>query len=172
MQATKTIIVGGGMAGMSCAMKLLEAGGDFLLVTDDLGGRIKYAAEAKVNFGAYFVMASYVNAKRLVSKGRWINPLDSCFHNSADERFKAVSWHTISQLSGLLRFYFALREFSKHYEIFKQRCLTIPQKEALKADPYLEKIFSMPAAQFAKDGKTPRPRISCPRGKRGRGTHH
>lgn len=139
------------MAGMSCAMKLLEAGEDFLLVTDDLGGRIKYSAEAKVNFGAYFVMASYVNAKRLVSKGRWINPLDSCFHNSADERFKAVSWHTLTQLSGLVRFYFALREYSKHYEVFKQRCLTIPQKEALKADRYLEKIFSMPATQFAKE---------------------
>jgi hypothetical protein len=151
MQATKTIIVGGGMAGVSCAVKLLEAGEDFLLVTDDLGGRIKYSAEAKVNFGAYFVMASYVNAKRLVSKGRWINPLDSCFHNSANERFKAISWHTLTQLSGLVRFYFALREFSKHYEIFKQRCLTIPQKEALKADPYLEKIFSMPAPQFAKE---------------------
>jgi len=151
MQEAKTIIVGGGMAGMSCAMKLFEAGEDFLLVTDDLGGRIKYAAEAKVNFGAYFVMASYVNAKKLVSKGQWINPLDSCFHNSADERFKAVSWHTLTQLSGLIRFYFALREFSKHYEIFKQSCLTIPQKDALRADPYLEKIFSMPAAQFAKE---------------------
>jgi hypothetical protein len=151
MQETKTIIVGGGIAGMSCAMKLLEAGEDFLLVTDDLGGRIKYSVEAKVNFGAYFVMASYVNAKRLVSQGQWINPLDSCFHSSTDEIFKAISWHTISQLSGLLRFYFALREFSSHYEPFKQRCLTTLQKEALKADPYLEKIFSMPASQFAKE---------------------
>ena len=45
MQA-KTIIVGGGMAGMSCAMQLLEAGQDFLLVTDNLGGRIQYATYA------------------------------------------------------------------------------------------------------------------------------
>ena len=37
MQETKTIIVGGGMAGISCAMKLLGAGEDFLLVTDNLG---------------------------------------------------------------------------------------------------------------------------------------
>ncbi len=139
------------MAGMSCAMKLLEAGEDFLLITDDLGGRIKYSQEAKVNFGAYFVMSSYVNAKKLVSKGQWINPLDSCFHISATDRFKAISLHTLSQLSGLLRFFFALREFSAHYEPYKQRCVNMPQKDALKADPYLEKLFSLSASQFARE---------------------
>lgn len=136
---------------MSCAMKLLEEGEDFLLITDDLGGRIKYSREAKVNFGAYFVMASYVNAKRLVSKGKWINPLDSCFHNSVDERFKAVSLHTLSQLPGLVRFYLALREFSAHYEPYKLRCLTMSQKDALGADPYLRKLFSLSASQFAQE---------------------
>ena len=97
MQA-KTIIIGGGMAGMSCAMKLLDAGADFLLITDDLGGRIKYSQQAKINFGAYFVMSKYVNAKKLVSKGLWINPLDSCFHNSETERFIALSLHTLTRL--------------------------------------------------------------------------
>lgn len=150
MQA-KTIIIGGGMAGMSCAMKLLEEGEDFLLITDDLGGRIKYSREAKVNFGAYFVMASYVNAKQLVSKGQWINPLDSCFHDSADERFKAVSLHTLTQLPGLVRFYLALREFSAHYESYKLRCLTMSQKDALGADPYLKRLFSLSASQFAQE---------------------
>jgi hypothetical protein len=150
MQA-KTIIVGGGMAGMSCAVQLLDMGEDFLLITDDLGGRIKYSLQAKVNFGAYFVMSNYVNAKRLVSKGLWINPLDSCFHNSETERFNALSLHTLAQVPGLVRFYLALREFSAHYESFKQHCITIPQKDVLKADPYLETLFSMPAVQFAQE---------------------
>lgn len=150
MQA-KTIVIGGGMAGMSCAMKLLDEKQDFLLVTDDLGGRIKYSEESRVNFGAYFVMATYNHAKRLVTKGQWINPLDSCFHNSETERFGALSLHTLSQLPGLIRFYLALREFSAHYTPFKLRCLTVSQREALKADPYLENLFSMPASQFARE---------------------
>ena len=136
------------MAGLSCAMQLLEANQDFLLVTDSLGGRIKYSPEAGVNFGAYFVMSSYTHAKKLLTKGAWINPLDSCFHNSAKDRHAALSWHSLGLLPDLFRFYLALREFSAHYKTYKQRCLTISQKAALAADPYMASLFSMPAHQL------------------------
>ena len=41
---SQTVIVGGGMAGMSCALRLMERGEEFLLLTDVLGGRIMYSA--------------------------------------------------------------------------------------------------------------------------------
>jgi len=148
---TKTIVAGGGIAGISCALQLLNANQDFLLVTDDLGGRIKYSKDAKVNFGAYFVMSNYTNAKKIVSKGPWINPVDSCFHKSATEGFAAISWHTVAFLPDLIRFYVALRKFTAHYEPFKQRCLMMTQKEALEADPYMADIFSKPASQFIRE---------------------
>ena len=148
--SSKTIIIGGGVAGMSCAMRLLEARQDFLLITENLGGRIMYKQEAKVNFGAYFVMNNYFNARQLLTTGAWINPIDACFHLSATEHHAVLSGHTIKLLPELLRFYRAMWEFFRHYEPYKQRCLVMPQKAALKADPYIAKIFSMPAPQFVR----------------------
>lgn len=146
----KTIIIGGGMAGMSCAMRLLEARQDFLLITENLGGRILYSETARVNFGAYFVMANYVNALKVLTRGAWISPLDACFHLSATEHCPVLSGHTLGLLPELLRFYRALWEFSRHYGPYKQRCLGQSQKAALAADPYMAEIFSMPAPEFAR----------------------
>ncbi len=147
----KTIIIGGGIAGLSCALKLQEANENFLLITDNLGGRIKYSAKDKINFGAYFVMKSYKNAGKLVSKGKLINPLDVCFHNSNDEKFSLLNVHTLKRLPELIRFYVAMRQFSLHYEQFKQRCLTMSQKGAINLDPYIKSLYSKPANDFIKE---------------------
>jgi len=149
----KTIVVGGGIAGLSCALSLQEADQDFLLITDNLGGRINYSDEAKVNFGAYFVMSKYVNAKKILTKDALLNPLDVCFHNSSTERFSVLSLHTLRSLPEFVRFLLVMREFSAHYELFKQRCLTVPQKSALQADPYMVEILSKPASQFIREKK-------------------
>lgn len=148
---SKTIIVGGGMAGMACADRLLEAGQDFLLVTDVLGGRILYSESAKVNFGAYFVMGNYKNAKKLLIREDLLNPLQVYFHNSDTEHFGVLSLHTLGLLLEFIRFFLAMRQFSSHYELFKKRCLTMPHRAALEADPYMADIFTKPAAQFARE---------------------
>ena len=147
----KTIIIGGGIAGLSCALKLQEANENFLLITDNLGGRIKYSAKDKINFGAYFVMKSYKNAGKLVSKGKLINPLDVCFHNSSIEKFSLLHFHTLKHLPELIRFYVAMRQFSAHYEQFKQRCLIMSQKEAMQLDPYIKTLYSKPVNDFIKE---------------------
>ena len=150
---SKTVIIGGGMAGMSCAMRLLEARQDFLMITENIGGRIMYEREEKVNLGAYFVMKNYINACQLLTTGSWINPIDACFHLSATEHHAVLSIHTIRLLPELLRFYLAMWEFSHHYESYKQRCLVMSQKAALKADPYIAELFSMPVRQFVQAKK-------------------
>jgi hypothetical protein len=149
----KTIVVGGGIAGMSCAMRLLETGQDFMLITDELGGRVKYVPKENLNFGAYFVMGNYTYAKKILAAGAPIKPTDVCFHNSETERFAVISPHTLSRLPEFVRFFLAMREFSSHYEPYKQRCLTMPQKSALQADPYLADLFSKPASQFIQEKK-------------------
>jgi hypothetical protein len=148
---TKTIVIGGGMAGLSCALKLQEANEDFLLITDDLGGRIKYSPETGVNYGAYFIMKSYRNAGKLITQGKRINPLDVCFHNSKTEQFSLLHFHSLKRLRQLIRFYFAMREFSGHYEKFKQRCLTLSQKEAMELDPYMKVLYGKPANDFIRE---------------------
>lgn len=150
---SKTIIIGGGMAGLSCAMRLLQAQQDFLLITENIGGRVMYSPEAKVNFGAYFVMRNYFNARQLLTTRAWLNPFDACFHLNANEHYAVLSSHTLGLLPELLRFYRVMWEFSQHYEPYKQRCLVMPQKTALKTDPYMTEIFSMPAMQFARAKK-------------------
>ena len=136
---------------MSCALKLLEAGRDFLLVTDNLGGRILYSEKAKVNFGAYFVMGNYFNALKIVDKDTLLKPTSVCFHNSDTERFSVLSMHTLRRLPEFLRFYLAMREFASHYEPYKQRCLTMSQKEALDADPFIADLFSKTASEFIRE---------------------
>jgi len=148
---SRTIIVGGGIAGLSCAMRLMERGEEFLLVTDLLGGRIRYSAEKNVNYGAYFVMSNYKYASRIVNRDKRINPLDACFHNDEKTCFSTLSLHTLANLPGFIRFLSALMEFRKHYEVFKERCLGIPQKEALSRDPYLERLYYLPAADFIRE---------------------
>ena len=56
--SNKTVIMGSGIAGMSCAVRIQKARQDFLLITEDQGRLIKYARDARVDFGAYFVMAN------------------------------------------------------------------------------------------------------------------
>jgi glycine/D-amino acid oxidase-like deaminating enzyme len=148
---SKTIIVGAGMAGMSCAVRLLEAGQDFLLVTDGLGGRIMFSDATRVNYGAYFVMGNYTHAKKLLTRDALLNPLRVCFHNSQTERFAVLSLRTLRRLPEFVRFFLAMKEFSSHYETFKRRCLTLPQRAALQADPYMADVFSKSAAQFVRE---------------------
>ena len=147
----KTVIVGGGIAGMSCALKLLEAGNDFSLISPGLGGRMMYSPEERVNYGAYFVMKSYAHAKKLIKEEALVNPLHACFHNSETEYFPVLSTHTLTMLPEFVRFFFAMQEFSRHYEPYKKRCLVMTQKKALEADPYMAALFRKPASQFIKE---------------------
>jgi glycine/D-amino acid oxidase-like deaminating enzyme len=148
-----TIIVGGGMAGMSCALELLEANRAFMLITESLGGRILYSEKTGVNYGAYFVMQNYTHARQLLAQETLLLPTDACFHNSETERFGLLNPHTLRRLPELLRFYFVMREFSAHYEPYKQRCLVMPQKAALEADPYMARLFSLPASRLIQEKK-------------------
>ena len=68
----ETIVVGGGIAGMSCARKLKDNGRDVLLITDELGGRVCYDPELHNNFGAVFCMENYDNAFKIVDKDGYL----------------------------------------------------------------------------------------------------
>lgn len=148
---SNTIIVGGGSAGMSCALRLKEAGQQFLLLTDVLGGRICYSEQEEVNFGAYFVMANYNFAKKLVARRTWINPFSVTFHNSETEHFNTISLHSVMRLPQLLKFYRAMFTFIRHYNKYKERCQVMTQREAMAADKYIEDLFHKPASEFIRE---------------------
>jgi hypothetical protein len=144
----QTIIVGGGMAGMSCALRLKAYNRPFTLITDRLGGRVLYEPERKENYGALFVMQNYHYAKKILKREKWINTTKVMFHHSRSRRFATLSQETIASLPSLVRFVKELLVFFPHYERFKRNCLRMPIQEALKLDPFMQELFNKPAADF------------------------
>jgi len=51
----ETIIIGGGISGLACARRLYDRGRPFLLITQNIGGRIRPSTTGAVNLGAYYV---------------------------------------------------------------------------------------------------------------------
>jgi predicted NAD/FAD-dependent oxidoreductase len=69
----ETVIVGGGIAGLACARQLYDGGRSFLLVTEDVGGRIRTSADGTVNLGAYYVRGDYDHVNQFVDRGRGLS---------------------------------------------------------------------------------------------------
>ena len=144
----QTIIVGGGMAGMSCALRLKAYNRPFIMITDRLGGRVLYDPERKENYGALFVMQNYHYARKILKTEHWINTTKVMFHDSSSECFPTLSKKLITVLPSLARFVKELIVFSWHYEKFKRNWLVMPMQAALKEDPYMDVVFHKPAADF------------------------
>lgn len=151
----ETIIVGAGAAGMNCALDLKEAGHDYLLIADYMGGRIFNDTSKHMNYGAVFYFGSY---RTMLSKQRGIlKPttdvvpnLTAAACNPDDTRqWSALSAKTASDLPSLWRFEkFMTQEFLPHYEKFKKNCEIMEVRAALAADPFIDQLFHETAAQM------------------------
>lgn len=141
------VVVGAGSAGLSCARKLIEGGADVLVVSDTIGGRLAYNPTSGVNFGAYFVMSNYTNARKLVTRKTRINPLSCRFHDG-DTSFATLSGHTARRSLGFGTFGVVMARFMRHYAAYKKNCEYMSQREALELDPYIARLFVQPASEF------------------------
>lgn len=151
----ETIIVGAGAAGMNCALDLKEAGHDYLLIADYMGGRIFNDTSRHMNYGAVFYFGSY---RTMLSKQRGIlkpttdvvPSLTAAACNPDDTRqWSALSAKTASDLPSLWRFEkFMTQEFLPHYEKFKKNCEVMEVRDALVADPFIDQLFHETAAQM------------------------
>jgi hypothetical protein len=150
---SKTVIIGGGMAGISAALKLKEHKKDFIMITDTLGGRVKYLKEKKVNLGAYFVINNYKNVKKILKKEKWLNTVDALFVEDETKSFQTLSLKTLSLVPQILKFALILLRFGSHYKQFKKKCETMTHIEALKTDKYLTKLSNQSSADFIAEHK-------------------
>ena len=64
----ETVIVGGGISGLACARRLIEKGRDFLLISEDIGGRILTSKDGDANLGAFFVYSDFYHFLKYVKK--------------------------------------------------------------------------------------------------------
>ena len=62
----ETIIVGAGIAGLACARRLHDARHPFLMIAENMGGRIQRSRDGAVNLGAYYVRADYTHVRDLL----------------------------------------------------------------------------------------------------------
>lgn len=148
----ETIIVGGGMAGMFCAMKLKEAGKPFLLITEHLGGRVCYKPEFKMNFGAVFYFENYHNVKPILTAATGLPLIQSVkqimLHNSEKDYFPAFSFRMLKNVFQLLKFKKFMNKFVKQYEVYKKDCEVMQVKDALKKNPLMNDLFYKSAPQL------------------------
>ncbi len=143
----QTIIIGGGISGIECAHQLQKEKQSFLLISDNIGGRITESSTGNVEYGAYYAMSTYHNVAHHIKKGRRIKPSQLQFHNNK-QAYSIFNQKLYSHPLQYLKIIFYLSKFKNHYELFKKRSLTIPQIEALQQDPYLWSLYQTSATKF------------------------
>ncbi len=142
----ETLIIGGGIAGLACARKLAEAGRDFLLITKDIGGRIRASGDGRANYGAVCVGSTYANVLPHVERRRRLGDLVSY----ADPEPVRVPRAILRFPLQLARWSLLTSRFMAAYRRFQRRALTMSQKRAIEADPYLHGLFFESAESFVK----------------------
>ncbi len=143
----ETVIIGGGIAGLACARRLHDEQRPFVLITENVGGRIKPSADGRVNLGAYYVRSDYAHVNRFVDRGRRI-ARRSLLRGSEDGSWTHSDLPLLLHPRQTIRFLRLMRRFRSHYEAFKRACLLVSQAEALRADPVLWGLYHEPASRF------------------------
>lgn len=150
-----TIIVGAGAAGMNCALELQQAGSPYLMITDNVGGRICNDEERHMNYGAVFYFGSYHNmldkTKNIIQPTVDVLPglTQGCCHPDDDRQWAALSGKTFGDLPSLWRYMKWMRtEFLPHYEDFKKNCETMQVSAALAKDPFMDQLYHETADQM------------------------
>lgn len=143
----ETVIIGGGIAGLACARQLHDNGRPFLLITEDVGGRIHTSADGTVNLGAYYVTSDYHHVNRFVDRGRRIR-WRRVLRGDQDGSFTRGNMPLLLHPLQAVRFLRLMREFRRHHETFKQDCLLISQDQAIRADPLLWGLYQEEAPEF------------------------
>jgi len=143
----ETIIVGGGIAGLACARRLHDSQRSFLLITEDVGGRIRTSADGTVNLGAYYVTGDYDHVNEFVDRGRRIKRRH-ILRGDPDGSFTRRDMPLLRHPLQAVRFLRLMGEFRRHHETFKQVCVLTSQAAAIRADPLLHELYYEPAPRF------------------------
>lgn len=147
----ETIIIGAGVAGLGCAHQLAKHKRDFLVITEDVGGRIATSSDGRINYGAYFVLSNYKHISPFVEKGEKLHPFFVEFHDKRNRYYHLAKMckHPIQafRLLGMLW------KFKSKYSWFKKQCQRHSQKFVIESDPKLKKMYIQSASEFAKEKK-------------------
>jgi glycine/D-amino acid oxidase-like deaminating enzyme len=142
-----TLIIGAGVSGLSCAKLLNDYNNDFLLISQDIGGRIFTSKDGTVNYGAFFVCEDYDHVLQHVTLKSRIKFNDFCFHenNSMYGFFHPKIWCYMGQF---MKAFKILYKFRKSFRRFRKNSEIMSQKSAIENDPFLYQLYMQNAADF------------------------
>lgn len=155
----EAVIVGAGIAGITCALKLQEAGVRYTVVSPDIGGRIVHEADTGMNYGAVFYMQGYTYAKQILAPAQKVLPsyFDLECHRTLGRGYGVASGPILGSAGQLLHFMGYLKNtFGPHYAAYKKACETTEVSQAIAADPYIDGLFRMTADEFIQREKFPK----------------
>jgi hypothetical protein len=143
----ETIIIGAGVAGLGCAHTLQEANrDDFLVITEDIGGRIRTSEDGKINYGAYFVCNDYHHVLKHVKISIRMKLRHLEFHNLQGKAYSM--WSSAAYPLQFLKMLWQIIKFRKAFYRFRKTCEQKSQKEAFDEYPELQKLYWQKADGF------------------------
>ena len=148
----ETIIIGAGISGLACAKTLQQNNKDFLIISENIGGRILTSTDNKVNYGAFFVCSDYHHVLKYVTIQSRIKLREFCFHDGNTDYvfFEPRLIKYFLQFAKGIRL---LYKFRKHLRTFRKATETLSQKKAIEQDPFLFKLYMKNADDIVKKQK-------------------
>ena len=147
-----TIIIGGGVSGIGCAKQLKKHNyEDFLVITEDIGGRICTSENGLVNYGAYYISEYYSNVLKFVKKSKKFKLLRLDFNGFKNTTYTilGVFLHPIQ----LFRLFILVNKFRREYDKFREQCKFENQKKLIEENPFLNRIYHARVYDFIKEEK-------------------
>jgi len=145
-----TIIVGAGISGLACAKKLQDSNKDFLVISEDIGGRILTSTDGNANYGAFFVCSDYYHVLKYVKINYEIKLKDFCFHDK-DDIYILFEHRLIPYSFQFFKILKILFKFRRSFRRFRETSENISQKKAIENDPFLYKLYMQNASDFIKE---------------------
>ena len=147
MKKYNTVIVGAGISGLACARTLVENGEDFLIISEDVGGRILTSDDGRINYGAFFVCSDYYNLLKYVKLKSQIRLRDFCFHEK-DKSFIFFEPKLLKYSLQFLKVIKKLYKFRKKFRDLRKNTVDISQKKAIEKDRFLYDLYMQNATDF------------------------
>jgi hypothetical protein len=146
----ETVVIGGGITGLSAARRLAEERREYLLLTDRLGGRLHHTLAPPINLGATYLNEDYVNVRRFVGLGPPLCRTEMYLHDG-ERRRRLVAPATLRHGAALLRLLRILRAFRRELQAFRRAAAEVPQAELRPRFPLLDRLARLPAVRLIRE---------------------
>ncbi|MEA3430936.1 MAG: NAD(P)-binding protein [Nanoarchaeota archaeon] len=146
----ETIIVGGGISGLSCGRRLQDAGKNFMLITEVLGGRTLSSDSFGTTYGADYITEDYKHVLKYVGKKKWFYKLKDYYFFDDKKYTNVYSIKNLKYLPRMIKFFLIGNKVRKSFIKYRKLAPYKSIKECFERDPILLKYWRMSAKEFIK----------------------